>query len=114
EGRCQAIEAAIRRDQESFSRAKTRFDRQQAELERNQRDAVDAVAALPALDAEAGSIATQLVTGQFALAPRRRLTEIGDELRAIGYDEAAHHRARTEVAELVGADAEHTELQLAE
>ncbi len=114
ERRCLTIKADIRRDEEKFSSAKTAYDRKQAGLERDQRDAANAIAALPPLMAEHDGITTALAAGQFAAEARERLAQIADQLRAIAYNEAAHHRARTDVKELAGAEAEHTELQLAE
>ncbi len=120
QARCDEIEAAAARLQ-TRSRELDRElvglvaqQKREAQLEQALSEAQRAAGDLEGVRHELGLIDRRLAGGDYATAERANLAQLAAELKALGYDAAAHRQAREQAAELAPYEAAYQRLQTAQ
>ncbi|HLZ71007.1 MAG TPA: SMC family ATPase [Dehalococcoidia bacterium] len=114
EHRIAALKGEVNRVEADSGRRRQTVERRAAELDRLDRDAAEAMAALPEIERELVELTHQLTRSAFAAEPRRQLEQARSTIARTGYDRVAHDHATAEVRRLAAAEEEHLRLQRAE
>ncbi|HEY7295452.1 MAG TPA: SMC family ATPase [Dehalococcoidia bacterium] len=103
----------VRLEREAEPRRRA-VERRAAELERLERDAAEAHAALPPIERELIELRERLATGAFAAEARKQLEGVRAAIAREQYDRVAHDRASGEARRLAAVEDDHLHLQRAE
>lgn len=95
-----ALNTQLPQLEDGLRQGQTQIARKKANLERDQKESLQAQDRLPAVRASLEQLASRLGAGDFANDERRMLAQLDAELAALGYDADRHQQARAQVKAL--------------